>query len=278
MRTNMLRRAAIALVCALTVLVGQLTTTPWRVASAQAQSARDEAKRHYLEGKRLHDAGDYRGAIREYEAAEQLAPSPINDYNIGLAYDRLGDKPGAATHYRAYLDRMPSAKDRASVQARAAELEAAIAAESAAKGAAESAAAAAREEEARKLAADRAAAATGPAAETPPAGTLPVPAPAAPPSTGDPELDRAASIDVAAMRDSRNAPPPPAAGPAEAGSHERFGDQPATAAAPEAPARKPIYKQWWFWVVVGVSAFILVDIATNDEPQSQRLGATLFRF
>jgi hypothetical protein len=58
-------------------------------------------------------------------------------------------------------------------------------------------------------------------------------------------------------------------------------------AATGAPKKKPIYKQWWFWVVVGVSAFILVDIATNNEPESQATGgpaplqtsgATIFNF
>ena len=45
-------------------------------------------------------------------------------------------------------------------------------------------------------------------------------------------------------------------------------------------ASKPIYKQWWFWVVAGISVIILIDFATQDsvsqlQLQVQELGAPL---
>jgi hypothetical protein len=49
-----------------------------------------------------------------------------------------------------------------------------------------------------------------------------------------------------------------------------------------------VYKEWWFWVVVGVSAIILIDIATTDDQSAtiqppinglgNASGATLFTF
>jgi tetratricopeptide (TPR) repeat protein len=300
MRTILLRRAAIAVACAITVIVGQLSATPWRVTDAHAQSAREEAKKHFLEGKRLYDAGDYNGAIREYKLAEELAPSPLNDYNIGYAYDRLGDKANAAKHYRSYVDRMPNAKDRETVLARASKLEAELAADASAKAAAEEEARKAEEarraEEEAKRAAEEAARRQPPVGDPPvgdpPVGDPPVDTrPAGPAPTGDAELDRAAAIDVAAMRDRSGMTPPTGGG----SSHETFGQpQPPTGgttggavATTDAPKQKPIYKQWWFWVVVGVSAFILLDIATNDEPETgvgarapggSTAGATVFTF
>jgi hypothetical protein len=52
------------------------------------------------------------------------------------------------------------------------------------------------------------------------------------------------------------------------------------------PKSKPLYKQWWFWLVVGVSAFIVIDIATSDSHSDNNVrgapapatGATIFTF
>ena len=70
-------------------------------------------------------------------------------------------------------------------------------------------------------------------------------APTRPPPSGPPDTEPASgtgSIEAG--------PPPPVAGsPADTGSKRT----------------KPVYKQWWFWVVVGVSALILIDIASDDS-------------
>src|SRR5688500_15369323 len=54
------------------------------LASAQGDP-RVEARTHYMNGKARFDAGDFRGAIAEFSAADQLAPSAVNDFNIALA-------------------------------------------------------------------------------------------------------------------------------------------------------------------------------------------------
>jgi hypothetical protein len=35
------------------------------------------------------------------------------------------------------------------------------------------------------------------------------------------------------------------------------------------PAADPIYKKWWFWVVVGVSVYVIYEIA-NDNSQASK--------
>ncbi len=295
---------------------------------AAAQSAQDRGRQLYNEGRALFDQGKYAEAIGKFQQADKVAPAPLLDFNIGLAYDRLGDRGNAIKFYRSYLDRAPSAQNRDAVQAKINRLQGELREEAARKAAEQKAAEdeaakkAADDEAARKAAAD-AAAATAPAAGTTPpaAGTTPpaadtsppsppvidqpgpaeeAPAPAAgapaPPapdpfaSTGDPELDRVSHIDVTAIRAQRGLasnPGPAEQAPAPDGAPNR----------PEAPPpvddgkkkSRPLYKQWWFWVVVGVSAVILVDIATtgnnsNAQPGMANVapgspaGAVLLRF
>ena len=51
-----------------------------------------QAKQHFETGRNAYNAGDYVTAIREFKAAEELRPSPILDYNIGLANEKLGKR------------------------------------------------------------------------------------------------------------------------------------------------------------------------------------------
>ncbi|MBL9013676.1 MAG: hypothetical protein JNL83_05850, partial [Myxococcales bacterium] len=52
---------------------------------------RAEARTHYQAGVKFYAGGDYRSAIREFSAAQQLAPADLNNYNLALCYDKLGD-------------------------------------------------------------------------------------------------------------------------------------------------------------------------------------------
>src|SRR5947209_3110375 len=68
---------------------------PPAAAAAPAPSNDDamaQAKQHFETGRNAYNAGDYVTAIREFKAAEQLRPSPILDYNIGLANEKLGKR------------------------------------------------------------------------------------------------------------------------------------------------------------------------------------------
>lgn len=316
--SSSLRRLAAFAALALVLVVSSM---------ARAQSAQDRGRQLYNEGRALFDQGKYTEAIGKFRQADQVAPAPLLDFNIGLAYDRMGDRGNAIKYYRSYLDRAPSAQNRAAVQAKINRLQGELreeaarkaaeqkaAQEAAAKKAADEAAAkkAADDEAARKAAAD-AAAATAPAAGTtppaagasPPAADTsppspptvdqpgpaePAPAPAAgapaPPApdpfaaTGDPELDRVSHIDVTAIRAQRGLASNP--GPAEqAPAPDGAPNRPAAPAPQDDHKKKsrPLYKQWWFWVVVGVSAVILVDIATtgnnsnNAQPGTAATGA-----
>jgi iron complex outermembrane receptor protein len=90
--------------------------------AAWAANPRDQAKKHYSAGEARWKAGDYRGAIVEFEAADSLAPSPVLAYNIALCHDKLGNGAEALRHYRDYLSRWPEAPNRKEVEDRVAAL------------------------------------------------------------------------------------------------------------------------------------------------------------
>jgi hypothetical protein len=86
---------------------------------------RGEARTHYQAGVKFYSGGDYRAAIREFSAAQQLVPADLNNYNLALCYDKLGDAEPAIQYYRAFLDRQPSTDKRAEIEASVNRLEAA---------------------------------------------------------------------------------------------------------------------------------------------------------
>lgn len=273
-----------------------------------------EARSHYQKGQALFAEGDFQAAVYEFEAAERLAPSPLNDFNIALAYEKMGNKVSALRYYKSYLAKMPGARNRGDVESRISRLEGELRADAAKAEArrADEAAAARRAEEARKAAEAAEPAQPAPGASEPPeAGVVPggaveggilgsdgstppvaeapapAPEPRRPASTGDPELDRVAAIDVGAVRDQRQQ--------ALGSSHASFGGDGSRAGSGSAPPppvpgdpgqdapekeSKPAYKQWWFWVVVGVSAVILIDIMSTDSDSAatRAAGVTVFSF
>ena len=112
---------------------------------------------------------------------------------------------------------------------------------------------------------------------TPPAQLIP----AGPAPTGDPQLDRLASIDIGAIRAQRGtlgmAPvagttaQPAASGgagiptpAAAAAASNQGGDRPAQTAS------TPIYKKWWFWAIVLVGGYIVYDFASTDSSAPTR--------
>jgi tetratricopeptide (TPR) repeat protein len=286
---------------ALAVLVA-----PLMIPTAHAQDARAKARTHYQKGNQLYSSGDYQSAIAEFAAADKLAPSPMLEFNIALCYDQLGDRAEALRRYRLYLKAMPNAANRSTVEGKIRRLEGELRTEAearrkareaeAAKAAAAAAAAAAK---APPAPVPTPAPVPGPdgvptptpaptpdvynPGATPAPAPAPVPAPAGPATAApaDPQLARVAAIDVAAIRDQRRA--------SGYGNTNQYGKQnayggntgaPATPpAADDAPkaapvkdskkASKPLYKQWWFWVVVGVSTLILIDFATSDSSSTQ---------
>ena len=282
------------------LLAWAVLLTPMLVQTASAESPRDQARKHYEAGRDLYSSGDYRAAIREFDTANRLAPSPVLDFNIGLARERLGQLSLALEHYRRYISAMPNAGNRAAVDAKIASLEKELAAGGAtapanpevsattpatdptgagATGIAGAATAGSGEPPAITGSASDPTAGIGEATSDParPAVRPPV-AEAGTPSgilsyepTGDRELDRVAMIDIGQIRDQRagavrSAPPVPT----KTAGHADFGKKKA----------KPAYKKWWFWAIIGVSTIILVDLATGDNGNSPEplRGPVLMRF
>jgi hypothetical protein len=257
-----------------------------RTASADP---RDEARAHYQSGLKLYNAGDYKSAITEFTAAQQLAPADLNNYNLGLCYDKLGDADSAVKYYRDYLNKVPDAPKRAEIEASISRLDAAsksVSKKTQDAKAAQDAQAAADAKTAADAAAAAAASApkTGPAEQAPADGSTPpdlsasggstgTPGTGQTVQTGDAQLDRVAGINIDQVRDQRlgananvgaaapgpNGPPAPGAPNAAANFN---------GAPPEAPKETPIYKKWWFWAVVAVSAYVVYEIATSSSNSS----------
>ena len=171
---------------------------------------RADARAHYQAGVKAYAGGDYQGAIREFSAAQQLLPADLNNYNLALCYDKLGDADPAIQYYRAFLDKQPGSDKRAEIEASISRLEAA------------QRSAANKKAEARRAAPPPAPA----AAPSPPAG--PVLGPPAPPAAAPPPPPAAPPAGPVL-----GPQPPPPAGP-------ELGPTPPAApeVAPAPPARK----------------------------------------
>src|SRR5690242_6176217 len=98
-------------------------------AAPSNDEAMAQAKQHFETGRNAYNAGDYVTAIHEFKQAEQLRPSPILDYNIGLANEKLGKRRVAVKYYKRYLEEQPNAANKAEVEGKVGALEAAIASE-----------------------------------------------------------------------------------------------------------------------------------------------------
>lgn len=89
-------------------------------ASAEAQ---ETARKTYQAGAQAYAEGRYKDAIDLFLEAARIAPNPAFSYNIGLAYEQLGDPDNALRWYRDYLRELPNAPDRAEIEPRILEAE-----------------------------------------------------------------------------------------------------------------------------------------------------------
>jgi serine/threonine-protein kinase len=83
------------------------------ITASAAPSARDlaQARAHFRAGESAFKIADYERAIKEYQAAYDLAPRPLLLFNIGSAYRRraestgaIEDKKQAVAAYQRYLE------------------------------------------------------------------------------------------------------------------------------------------------------------------------------
>jgi hypothetical protein len=78
----------------------------------------DAARRHFEVGLKHYDAARFTDAIREFDLARQLKPSPAFDYNIGRCHERLEAWGAAADAYTRYLSSEPRAANAAALRTR----------------------------------------------------------------------------------------------------------------------------------------------------------------
>ncbi len=217
---------------------------------------RGDARAHFQRGQELYRQGAYRDAISEFRAADQLAPSPLLDYNIGLAFERLGEAKSALSYFTSYLQREPNAPNRAAVEAKIRRLQAALEGERAALAAPAEPPMAPVEELPDGVPGDATTAGDVPPGDVV-AADPELARVAADPEldavAADPELARVAAIDIGKLRDERR---PTLAGLKVANEQPINGQ-------PVAPAADPVYKKWWFWVAVVVGTILFIDL-NND--------------
>jgi hypothetical protein len=292
------------------------------VAGASARVAhadpRADAKVHYQAGVKAYSVQDYQTAIKEFSAAQAIMPADLNNYNLALCYDKLGQAESAIQYYKEYLAKVPNADKRVEIEASIARLDAALQSAAAKKAdeqrkadEAAKADAARKAEEARKIEEARRA---EEAKRQPPTGTgdpvtgnvdanvgvgsTGTPGTGQAVSTGDAQLDRVAGIDVNQVRDQRvggagSGMPDNRQGPGgpngmaptgggggagmQANASAGTGGPTAPVGPDDKPVKKetPVYKKWWFWAVVAVSAYVVYSIAVDGSSSNTRAREVL---
>jgi hypothetical protein len=222
-----------------------------------------EARRHYEEGTKAFNLGEYPRAVSEFKAAYNAKPDPLLLYNIGQSFRLGGDASQALFFYRSFLRNMPAAPNRKEVEGRIRVLE--------------------KQVEEQKRDAPPAGSALsaqppGTAAGQPPApGTSPA-GEAAPPIGGETTGHRASDVPVGSTAAPVSASPPArpappgASGPTTGAPPTIELSQPATRQSPSTSS--PFYTRWWFWTGVGVVLLVGIGAAAaaRDKVPSTTYG------
>jgi hypothetical protein len=103
-------------------LLVAMLAVPQSAARALDDPDTEGARRHFARGRQFYDAGDYRRALDEFQAAKRLRAAAGLDYNIARCYDRLEEYSQAIHHYELYVAADPRAADTTEVKARIATL------------------------------------------------------------------------------------------------------------------------------------------------------------
>jgi tetratricopeptide (TPR) repeat protein len=105
-------------------LIPSLATGASADETDKAPDAVDAARQRYQAAVQAYGEHRYKDAIDLFLAANRASPNPAYAYNIGLAYEDLGDADNALLWYRNYLRDLPNAPDRPEIEARVANAEA----------------------------------------------------------------------------------------------------------------------------------------------------------
>lgn len=105
--------------CRLTLAVALcIGTAHDALAAPVTAEAQESARKSYQAGAQAYAEGRFKDAIDLFLEAARIAPNPAFSYNIGLAYEQLGDPDNALRWYRDYLRELPKAPDRADIEPR----------------------------------------------------------------------------------------------------------------------------------------------------------------
>ena len=99
--------------CALVVLCALLLSP----AAATAQS-NDEAAKHFDRGQALYKKGEFKEAIKAYEAANAIAPHPAALFNVARCHVNLGHPEQALKYYKMALHNTSDLTSRADIEQR----------------------------------------------------------------------------------------------------------------------------------------------------------------
>jgi PEGA domain len=74
---------------------------------ALTEAQKSDAKKHYGDGERKFKAGDYAGALTDFQAADAIKSTPQSQRYVGLCQDNLGHYGEAVTAYESFLTAVP---------------------------------------------------------------------------------------------------------------------------------------------------------------------------
>ena len=210
------------------------------------------AKKHYEEGTKAFNLGEYPRAITEFKATYNAKPDPLLLYNIAQSYRLQGDAPQALFFYKSFLRNMPNAANRKEVEGRIKVLDKQIADQKkdpASTGTVVTPPAPMGVAPGSQNALPSAGGGAAPPA-TPPVGVAPATAEGAAPSEAGGPTPKISPAGQTTTKSTTNTATtiPQATEPARVDLTATAAQVDLTTPAPstEEPGR-PIYKKWWFW-------------------------------
>jgi tetratricopeptide (TPR) repeat protein len=87
-----------------------------------------KAREVFASGVRAYEERRYKDAIDLFQEANRITANPAFSFNIGIAYEDMGDPAMALRHYRDYLRQLPAAADADAVEERTERIEEILAA------------------------------------------------------------------------------------------------------------------------------------------------------
>jgi tetratricopeptide (TPR) repeat protein len=113
-------RTALALVLSWGLSLWVTTGVHAQAVDASADAA---ARAEFEAGRDAYDTGRFTEALAHYERSHALSPRPQLLFNVARAAEADGQPARALDAYRAYLDALPAAENRAFVEGRVAKLQ-----------------------------------------------------------------------------------------------------------------------------------------------------------